>query len=232
MPLNTMILSTLFCIADGEATSNAFPVDIEPSKTVTYLKELIKAKKAPRFDDIAADELSLWGVKHPVIAANKHIPVLLRAIDAPTELDPTDDIADVFSEAPPKKTIHIIVQRPPPPTVVHAPVPSRSLTPIPGYQSDGSRPNTPLSGDLHADIKTITDRFFAPGSIANFLDAFVKGKGHLPVTEGPIQGLPRAWRRGFGKAVETRPSLLFMDLPDPSAPDSASRISQLDLFSN
>jgi hypothetical protein len=78
-------------------------------------------------------------------------------------------------------------------------------------------------GDLHADIKTITDRFFAPGSIANFLDAFVKGKGHLPVTEGPIQGLLRAWRRGFGKAVETRPSLLFMDLPDPSAPDSTSR---------
>jgi hypothetical protein len=83
---------------------------------VAYLKELIKAKKTPRFNDIAADELSLWRVKHPVIAANKHIPVLLRAIDGPTELDPTDDIADVFSEAPPKKTIHIIVQRPPPPT--------------------------------------------------------------------------------------------------------------------
>ncbi|KAF9969162.1 hypothetical protein BGZ65_012208, partial [Modicella reniformis] len=77
--------------------------------------------------------------------------------------------------------------------------------------------------DLHTDIKKITDKFFAPGPIANFLDAFVKGEGALPITSGSIHGLPRAWRRGFGKPPETRPSLLFMDLPDPSTPDSASR---------
>ncbi|KAF9970146.1 hypothetical protein BGZ73_007256 [Actinomortierella ambigua] len=59
-------------------------------------------------------------------------------IDAPAELDPTDDITDVFAEAPLKKTIHIIVQRPPP-TVVHALVPSRSLTPVPSYSSDQIR---------------------------------------------------------------------------------------------
>jgi hypothetical protein len=78
-------------------------------------------------------------------------------------------------------------------------------------------------GDLSVDIKKITDKFFAPGPIANFLDAFVKGEGALPITSGSIHGLLRAWRRGFGKPPETRPSLLFMDLPDPSTPDSASR---------
>ncbi|KAG9319078.1 hypothetical protein KVV02_001720 [Mortierella alpina] len=78
-------------------------------------------------------------------------------------------------------------------------------------------------GDLHVDIKKITDKFFAPGPIANFLDAFVKGEGALPVTTGPIRGLPRAWRRNYGKPSESRPSLLFLDLPDPTAPDSASR---------
>ncbi|KAG0247450.1 hypothetical protein BGZ95_008667, partial [Linnemannia exigua] len=104
---------TLFCLVDGEATSNAFPVDIEPNKTAAHLRDLIKTKKTPRFDDVTADELTLWRVSHPVIAANKHNPVLLSAIDDPIELDPTDDIADVFAEAPPKKTIHIIVQRPP-----------------------------------------------------------------------------------------------------------------------
>ncbi|KAG0272460.1 hypothetical protein BGZ96_005306, partial [Linnemannia gamsii] len=77
--------------------------------------------------------------------------------------------------------------------------------------------------DLRGDIKRITDKFFAPGPIANFLDAFVKGEGALPITSGSVHGLPRAWRRGFGKAPESRPSLLFMDLPNPSTPDSTSR---------
>ncbi|KAH7055052.1 hypothetical protein BKA57DRAFT_452890 [Linnemannia elongata] len=212
---------TLFCLVDGEATSNAFSVKIPSSDTVDDLKDLIKTKKAPRFDDVAADELTLWHIDYPVVAANKHQPVLLNAINSPTELDPTDDIADVFAETPPKKTIHVLVQRPPP---VHAPVPSRALTPLPGSLSDGSRPGTPLSGDLHTDIKKITDKFFASGSgIANFLDAFVKGQGALPVTSGPLEGLPTVGRRQFGKPPETRPSLLFMDLPDPSTPDSDSR---------
>ncbi|KAF8931608.1 hypothetical protein BGZ47_011753 [Haplosporangium gracile] len=82
---------------------------------------------------------------------------------------------------------------------------------------------TPLSGDLHTDIKKITDKFFAPGSdVAKFLNAFVKGQGALLTTTGTIRGLPSAWRRGFGHPSETRPTLLFMDLPDPSTPDLAS----------
>ncbi|KAI8356250.1 hypothetical protein B0O80DRAFT_22740 [Mortierella sp. GBAus27b] len=48
-------------------------------------------------------------------------------------------------------------------------------------------------------------------------------EGSLPTTSGSIHGLPRAWRRGFGNPPETRPSLLSMDLPDPSTPDSTSR---------
>ena len=78
-------------------------------------------------------------------------------------------------------------------------------------------------GGLRVDIKKVTDEFFAPGPITNFLDAFVKGEGVLPITFGSIHGLPRAWLRGFGKPPETRPSLLFMNLPDPSTPDSPSR---------
>ncbi|KAF9924655.1 hypothetical protein BGZ67_009152, partial [Mortierella alpina] len=213
-------LLTLFCLVDGEATSNAFSVKVSPNDTVDNLKELIKNKKAPEFDDIATDKLTLWRIAHSVVAANKHQPVLLNVIDSQTELDPTDDISEVFEQQPPKKTIHIIVQRPP---QVHAPVPIRALSPLPGHLSDDSRPGTPLSGDLHVDIKKITDKFFAPGPITNFLDAFVRGEGALPVTTGPIRGLPRAWRRNYGKPSESRPSLLFLDLPDPTAPDSASR---------
>ncbi|KAF9536525.1 hypothetical protein EC957_010545 [Mortierella hygrophila] len=206
------------CLVDGESTS--FPVGIE-STTIGDLKDEIKAKTTPRFDDVAVAELTLWRVSIPLLPKKDRKDISLGDIPSKEELDETDDLSEVFPDKLPKKTIHVIVQRPPP---VHVPVPSRALTPLPGSLSDGSPPSTPLSGDLHADIKKITDKFLAPGSqVANFLDAFVKGQGALPTTIGPIRGLPSAWRRGFGRPPGTRPSLLFMDLPDPSAPDSESR---------
>ncbi|KAF9538454.1 hypothetical protein BGW38_009999, partial [Lunasporangiospora selenospora] len=109
MLINNM---SLFCLVDGEATSQAFSVEIDPSKTVDHLKKLIKAEKPNDFHDIDADKLTLWRVSIPVVSANKHKPVALIEVDSPTELDPTDDIADVFPEAPSKKTIHIIVEPP------------------------------------------------------------------------------------------------------------------------
>ncbi|KAI8605438.1 hypothetical protein EDD21DRAFT_363568 [Dissophora ornata] len=50
---------TRFCLVDGEATSNAFPVLTSTAATVGELKKVIKAEKTPRFDDVAADELTL-----------------------------------------------------------------------------------------------------------------------------------------------------------------------------
>ncbi|KAF9984705.1 hypothetical protein BGZ65_012828 [Modicella reniformis] len=203
---------TLFCLAEGETTS--FPVEVDPTKTVDHLKELIKTKKSPEFDDFAADKLTLWRVSLPVVPKKDRKAISLADVLMKEELDETDDISDVFEEKPPKKTIHIIVQRP---------LPDVRARLVPGYLSDSSRPSTPLSGDLHADIKSITDKFFAPGPAADFLDAFVRGDRKLPVTEGSIRGLPRAWRRALGHPPKTRPSLLFLDLPDPLTPDSVSR---------
>jgi hypothetical protein len=46
------------------------------------------------------------------------------------------------------------------------------------------------------------DKFFAPRSeITILLDAFVRGQGELPVTQGHIYSLPRAWHHGLGKAL-------------------------------
>ncbi|KAG0339835.1 hypothetical protein BG000_001232 [Podila horticola] len=176
-------LLSLFCLIDGEATP--FSIKIPSGDTVDSLKDIIKAKKSPEFDDIAADKLDLWHVSIPIVPPDMRKPIFLREISSPTVLDPTDDISDVFKETPPKKTIHIIVQRPP---LVHTPIPARVSSPLPGYLSDNSRPGTPLSGDLHADIKKITDKFFAPGPITTFLNAFVRGEGALPVTTGTIRG--------------------------------------------
>ena len=57
----------LFCLVDGEGTSNAFIVRIESTKIIGDLKELIKTEKAPRFDDVAADELTLWRISMPIV---------------------------------------------------------------------------------------------------------------------------------------------------------------------
>ncbi|KAI8595528.1 hypothetical protein EDD21DRAFT_448557 [Dissophora ornata] len=195
----------LFCLVDGDSTSNAFSVKATSTDTVDDLKEFIKAKKSNDFHDVDADRLTLWHVSVSITAANKHNPVTLDSQEPKEELLPSDELCEVFPNGPARKTVHIIVQRPPLATPVHIPAhPSRSLTPVPGSLSDGFRPGTPLSGDLRVDIKKITDKFFAPGTpVANFLHSFVRGHGTLPVTTGTIRGLPRAWRRAFGKALET-----------------------------
>ncbi|KAG0334980.1 hypothetical protein BG000_007897 [Podila horticola] len=59
---------TLLCLVDGEATP--FSVRMPYSETVDGLKKEIKHQKAPRFDDIAADELTLWCVSIPVADDN------------------------------------------------------------------------------------------------------------------------------------------------------------------
>ncbi|KAF9080259.1 hypothetical protein BGX23_002403, partial [Mortierella sp. AD031] len=217
---------TLFCLVDGEAATNAFRVEIESTKTIGDLKKLTKVEKAPCFDDVAADDLSLWRVSIPDDDNDDEILVVLDNVKDKDKkkLKATRELSEVFPDKPPKtpftssfSTLLQVMQ-------IHAlvPVPLRARSSTPGL--DSSRPGTPLTGDLHVDIKKITDKFFSPGTpVTNYLDAFVRGQGTLPVTTGAIRGLPRAWRRAFGKPAETRPSLLFLDLPDPLAPDSLSR---------
>jgi hypothetical protein len=107
---------TLFCLVDGEATSQAFSVDIEQTKAVDQLKKVIKTEKAPRFDDVAADELTLWKVEIPDDDDDEEIPFLLNAVSTKDKkkLKATRELNEFFTKPPPKKTIHIIVQRPPP----------------------------------------------------------------------------------------------------------------------
>lgn len=97
---------TLLCLVDGEATS--FPVDIKPTKTVEHLKGAIKAKKAPRFDDIAVDELTLWNVSIPDNDDDDEHPILLDVVpeNEKKKLKATHDLADVFDKPPPKNDPH------------------------------------------------------------------------------------------------------------------------------
>ncbi|KAF9555837.1 hypothetical protein BGW38_009219, partial [Lunasporangiospora selenospora] len=165
----------LFCLVDGEATSNAFPVSASTTTTIGELKDLIKSKKSPRFDDVAADELTLWRTGVAITDDNDEHPISLDSLIETKKLGPATRLSRVFPDDLPEETVHIIVQRPP-------------------------------SDNLDAAIDKISEKFFAPaGSVAKFLDSFVRGVGCLPVTTGPIRGLPRAWRRSFRKPSERRP---------------------------
>jgi len=110
---NTMTNTlTLFCLVDGD--SAPFPVEIESTKTVGSLKDSIKLKKTPRFDDVAADELTLWSVSIPVSdddddEAPLYIDNILETDKK--KLKATTKLSKVFG-AVPEDTIHIIVQRP------------------------------------------------------------------------------------------------------------------------
>ncbi|KAG0080939.1 hypothetical protein BGZ92_000406 [Podila epicladia] len=105
---------TLFCLVDGEATSQAFPVEIESTKTIGSLKQCIKTDKTPRFDDVAADELTLWRVSVPITDDNDEIPILLSSVTSnKKKLGPATRLSKVFPEELPEETVHILVQRPP-----------------------------------------------------------------------------------------------------------------------
>ncbi|KAG0043615.1 hypothetical protein BGZ90_009029, partial [Linnemannia elongata] len=103
---------TLFCLVDGEGTSNAFPVEIESSKTIDDLKNLIKTKKTLRFDDVAAHKLTLWRVAIP--DSDDAIPIFVDDVpeNEKKKLRATNKVS-VVGAALPEDTIHIIVQRPP-----------------------------------------------------------------------------------------------------------------------
>ncbi|KAG9062435.1 hypothetical protein KI688_005350 [Linnemannia hyalina] len=103
----------LFCLVDGESTSNAFPLTIPSSETVGELRKLIKVEKAPEFDDIAADKLTLWSILIPDDRNNDERPILLDTTSGKTKLKATTKLSKVFTSELPDDTIHIIVQRPP-----------------------------------------------------------------------------------------------------------------------
>ncbi|KAF7727320.1 hypothetical protein EC973_007629 [Apophysomyces ossiformis] len=109
----TGIPFNLFCLVEGESMQRAFSVKVSSADTVHNLKKVIKAEKSPEFDDIDANKLTLWLVEIPITNVNRHDKVLSDNITTKEELLPSDELSDVFQGRPPKKTVHIMVQRPP-----------------------------------------------------------------------------------------------------------------------
>ncbi|RKP22701.1 hypothetical protein SYNPS1DRAFT_31673, partial [Syncephalis pseudoplumigaleata] len=208
----------LFCLVDGDPPLEAFPIHISSSCSVGDLKDHIKSKDPDSFGNVSAKRLVLWKVSIPVDTVDVKKELLLATIDTKEELGmPTDELSKVFSVPPAKKTIHIIVERPPPPASVQAPAGS-SLPPHP-------RPEFSLEVAHEKLARIASDFFDSESSYAQYLKKFVQGKPDLPITQGAVPGLPRVDSRGAAEGREA-PSLLFFDLPGPRDATRSSNVAE------
>ena len=99
---------TLLCLVKGNTLANAFPVDIEKDQLVGHLKKVIRAEKAPEFDNFPADKLKLWKVPF----SDDHDYQLRNLFEDSDELLAINEIGEYWTEKPPKKRIHVIVSPP------------------------------------------------------------------------------------------------------------------------
>ncbi|KAG0244255.1 hypothetical protein BG011_003001, partial [Mortierella polycephala] len=116
MAANTL---TIFCLVSGELASSAFPVELSSEKTVGALKDAIKAKQAPAFDSITANDLVLWSVSIPVSEDDdeeeeEEVPILISNFskDGKKKLgNPRMCLSKLFPTSPDDNT-YILIERP------------------------------------------------------------------------------------------------------------------------
>ncbi|KAG0277030.1 hypothetical protein BGZ95_006653 [Linnemannia exigua] len=157
---------TLFCLVDNEVTAQAFSVEIDRTKTVDHLRDLIKAKQSPDFDDIVAKSLTLWCVSIP-ITEDDEIPKLLSNVigKEKKKLGPATLLSKVFPEELPEETVHVIVQRPALGTALRPSMMSMSRTPTAitewaDFPTQAAALNHPTNRTLSsADYQFSTDLF-------------------------------------------------------------------------
>jgi Crinkler effector protein N-terminal domain len=103
----------LFCYVRGDDSNWAFKVEIGNEESVSALKEAIKEKKRPKFDHIPADSIFLWAFP---IRYNENLRENVEWLDLDYHklLEPLDSLSDIFSSKLEKKSVHVIVDRPPP----------------------------------------------------------------------------------------------------------------------
>ncbi|KAF9974664.1 hypothetical protein BGZ73_001887 [Actinomortierella ambigua] len=103
-------LMKLLYVVDG--TTSVFPLEIDSTKTIGDLKQLIKTHQAPQFDDVASDDLTLWHVSIPLKDVDCHHPVNADDVRTKTRLKAAREVSQAVHNPPPKNTINILVRRP------------------------------------------------------------------------------------------------------------------------
>jgi hypothetical protein len=100
---------TLFCLAKGNTSENAFSVKISRDEPISELKKVIKAEKQNDFAGIDADRLKLWKVTIPGDQDDQLRNLILQDSD---ELLAIRKISKYFPDSPPEEHIHVIVKLP------------------------------------------------------------------------------------------------------------------------
>jgi hypothetical protein len=105
-------LMKLLCYVRGDESRYTFIVNINEDKTVSELRDTIKEKKSPKFDDIPADSLLLWkaSVSVPINRDLRKCVEALNLVDDDS-LYSHEILSDIFSSGLEEKTVHIIIER-------------------------------------------------------------------------------------------------------------------------
>ncbi|GBB93360.1 hypothetical protein RclHR1_21560003 [Rhizophagus clarus] len=99
---------TLLCLVKGNTLANAFAVNIDRKKLVSHLKKVIKAERQNDFAGVNADKLRLWKVE--IGSDYLDDPLKNLTLNDNNKLSVINEIGDYWTEKPPKKHIHVLVE--------------------------------------------------------------------------------------------------------------------------
>jgi hypothetical protein len=107
-PPDTQLLC-LNCFVDGDQPNQTFTVEVPKTKNVSILKDLIKEKKAPHLDHVAASDLDLFLVSKSFLIddlASKQPP------SNGSPLRPNKRLSSLFAGDLSDDDLHILVKAP------------------------------------------------------------------------------------------------------------------------
>jgi hypothetical protein len=108
------------CILKGQkgttVQQRVLPIEVPPSKTVGYLRELIKERKKVYFNNVDTDALNLWGVSIPLDdnadVALKELVFEENGEKGIRRLLPAKRLSSYFSDQPKEDHIHVVIEPP------------------------------------------------------------------------------------------------------------------------
>ncbi|PKC07234.1 hypothetical protein RhiirA5_418466 [Rhizophagus irregularis] len=97
----------VFCLIQGDAIKNSFPIDTSSHTTIGHLKKAIKDEKQNAFSGINTDKLTLWKVD--IVQTKKNQEMTIKEHKG-VELHSFESIGTHFQEVPLSTNIRIIIQ--------------------------------------------------------------------------------------------------------------------------
>ncbi|KAI6016138.1 hypothetical protein BKA83DRAFT_4060637, partial [Pisolithus microcarpus] len=94
------------CLVVGDTRNHIFTVDLAGTQKVSHLKDAIKEKKKPYFDNVPADHLEIFRTSFP---NDGELEDKLRNLNFNEPLQPTSLLGNIFTDLP-VENVHIAVR--------------------------------------------------------------------------------------------------------------------------